>query len=234
MKENSKNSFTVISFPWTLCATSQNSKKLNWFRLQRRLISRCSTSWPEQRRIAIRKQGICIILQRVCETMYSTVAISTPRRSLSVVRWKGTTAEIWNLWGRALAGCCAHRSPLSFGRIKYLYRRSYCGVTKFEILPTSLPLSLSLSLLLCSFRSVGLAVFASRPDAADCARRSKTTKPPLLLPRNAEISRLSTSTSISTLFWVCWHLRRSTNTLIDQLYRDVSIVLTWNVRNQAV
>lgn len=32
----------------------------------------------------------------------------------------------------------AYRSPLSFDRIKYLYRRTYCGVTKFEILPTSL------------------------------------------------------------------------------------------------
>lgn len=36
----------------------------------------------------------------------------------------------------------AYRSPLSFDRIKYLYRRSYCGVTKFEILPTSLYLPL--------------------------------------------------------------------------------------------
>lgn len=50
---------------------------------------------------------------------------------------KRDDTEIWNLWGEP-SMVRAYRSPLSFDRIKYLYRRSYCGVTKFEILPTSL------------------------------------------------------------------------------------------------
>lgn len=50
---------------------------------------------------------------------------------------KRDDTEIWNLWGEP-SMVRAYRSPLSFDRIKYLYRRTYCGVTKFEILPTSL------------------------------------------------------------------------------------------------
>lgn len=52
-------------------------------------------------------------------------------------------------------GWCARRSPLSFDRIKYLYRRTYCGVMKFEILPSFLwlPSTVGLGYLLLARRS---------------------------------------------------------------------------------